>query len=771
LTIKLPFAAGENRGANQEKGFTTIQAAINNAIAGDTILVPQDIYYERVVINKTVSLIGEDNATSIIDGSEGGTVVSVTADNVRIVNLTIRNSGWGWTRNGIYVQADHCEIRNNYLIHNCHNIRLNYSRNSMVLNNVIDSNGYGIRLLHATECVAIGNKVSNCIGGIHLEFATNCTVGRNHLERNNQGIRMYSPCTYNTITANAVINNTYDGMIDNSMNGNSTFYANLICHNNFINNTLPFILRGTGLVWHEGYPQAGNHWSRYNGTDQNRGPYQNETGSDGIGDTPYVIDTYNIDQYPLMTPWNTSPVLNTDTGQRFTSIQEAIDSNATMDGHTLQIEAGYYFENVNLNKAVTLVGEGASKTFIDGNNRDSVVSILAENVSISGFSIRNSGSSYLAQGMGSGIFLDHTSRCSIAYCTVTDNRIGIHAYFSTNNTIQHNNVHANSENGIWLWHSGNNNLTDNTMSDNEYNFGVFGGNQTHFTNDVDSTNTVDGRPVRYLINAENEIISQADIGTLYLINCTNMTVQDLNLTRNGHGIFGYDLTNSKITSVNTHDNNYGIFLQNSSNNTVEKCHCTSDWVGIDLQDSNDNRIEDNAAIECEKGIQLYEGHRNRLMENTLQHNLYGIRLYSSSSNTIFHNNLIDNMENANTIYSYGNVWDNGCEGNYWSGYNGTDTDSDGVGDTYLPSNGLDDYPLVSPFMAGDVNHDGRINIFDVVKACASYMTTPSDAHWNPHADIAEPYGAIDFLDIVKIVVNYSLRWTLSVRAKEGLSAR
>jgi hypothetical protein len=49
-----------------------------------------------------------------------------------------------------------------------------------------------------------------------------------------------------------------------------------------------------------GYPSGGNYWSSYNGTDVYSGPYQNETGSDGIGDTPYPIDANNTDRYPLI---------------------------------------------------------------------------------------------------------------------------------------------------------------------------------------------------------------------------------------------------------------------------------------------------------------------------------------------------------------------------------------------------------------------------------------------------------------------------------------
>ena len=49
--------------------YSTIQAAINHANDGDTISVRAGVYYEHVVVNKTVALVGENKETAVIDGN------------------------------------------------------------------------------------------------------------------------------------------------------------------------------------------------------------------------------------------------------------------------------------------------------------------------------------------------------------------------------------------------------------------------------------------------------------------------------------------------------------------------------------------------------------------------------------------------------------------------------------------------------------------------------------------------------------------------------
>ena len=86
-------------------------------------------------------------------------------------------------------------------------------------------------------------------------------------------------------------------------------------------------------------------------------------------------------------------------------------------------------------------------------------------------------------------------------------------------------------------------------------------------------------------------------------------------------------------------------------------------------------------------------------------------------------------------------------------------DGDGIGDTSLPWKGVDHYPLMNPYWnPADINHDLKVDIFDIVLACGSYGATPSDPNWNAHCDVAEPCGIISIYDIVMIAGSYGEEW-------------
>jgi parallel beta-helix repeat protein len=99
----------------------------------------------------------------------------------------------------------------------------------------------------------------------------------------------------NVIFGNDIRNNGGGMWLDSS--GGNTAY-----HNNFENNFYHVAGPSVSMnVWDNGYPSGGNYWSDNIGADSHRGPYQNETGSDGICDAPYVVDSPGTnDSYSLM---------------------------------------------------------------------------------------------------------------------------------------------------------------------------------------------------------------------------------------------------------------------------------------------------------------------------------------------------------------------------------------------------------------------------------------------------------------------------------------
>jgi parallel beta-helix repeat protein len=123
--------------------------------------------------------------------------------------------------------------------------------------------------------------------------ANNITANNNH------GIHIDSSFN-NSVSGNNITANNGSGIILVSSSSNNIY------HNNFVNNgaygTQAFSYNSTN-VWDDGYPLGGNYWSDYVGVDLYSGPYQNQTGSDGMGDAPYVIDGNNQDNYPPMKPY------------------------------------------------------------------------------------------------------------------------------------------------------------------------------------------------------------------------------------------------------------------------------------------------------------------------------------------------------------------------------------------------------------------------------------------------------------------------------------
>jgi parallel beta-helix repeat protein len=314
--------------------------------------------------------------------------------------------------------------------------------------------------------------------GIQLQNCHNVTITECEIINHYHGIRV-DESNFNWVKHNLIRDNFWTGIVmegksnqivENNMSNyeeNIALYRstnNSIFHNNFFGGWVPLLHESYFNIWDDGYPSGGNYWSDHTGVDSYSGSYQNDTGSDGIGDTPYVIDGSNQDNYPLMQPYH-GPARNLNTGQSYLAIQEAI--NNASEGDTILALSGIYYEHVVVNKTVSLLGESRETTIIDGSGDGVAIQVESDNVTISGFTIQNSYEGIVAS--------------KVSYLNVCNNTIrDIHRYgspgitispfpdYSIGNSIMHNNITGE----IWFAHHVGESIISNNVIGKIYVFDV-----------------------------------------------------------------------------------------------------------------------------------------------------------------------------------------------------------------------------------------------------------------------------------------------------------
>ena len=288
--------------------YSTIQAAINHANDGDTVFVKAGTYYEHVVVNTTIALIGENRDTVIIDGGWTGVVVNITRNDVNMTGFTVRRSGTGgylgddppWRRTaGVYLQnVSNCRIFENKVVETYVGIQLEHGANrNVIANNTLRNNTWaGIGTHEACWNSFLSNEVTDNLDSIMVRVdSNNNTFSENIIAASNWGVTI-DRCYNNTISGNHIMKCLIGIFLPQSE-------GNRVYHNSFANNTNQASCTWEGLcysnTWDDGYPSGGNYWSDCIDNDTHSGAFQNETGNDGIGDAPYVIDAINTDCYPL----------------------------------------------------------------------------------------------------------------------------------------------------------------------------------------------------------------------------------------------------------------------------------------------------------------------------------------------------------------------------------------------------------------------------------------------------------------------------------------
>jgi parallel beta-helix repeat protein len=306
--------------------YATINEAVSQASAGDTVSVQKGIYQENVQINKSISVMGEDAKSTIIIGTGGGNhalaAITVTADYVKVSGFTIESLNYTSSSlyaTGINIQGDHCTVTGNIIQNNYLGIFCSIQSYTEITGNTISHNlKDGMRFYGGSLNEISDNNISgNTASGIAIAGYSN-TILKNTLENNLRGIGLGS--TYSVVAENTIRSNTESGIYlagsENTISANSisnnkwgiyitpqlaASHANHLYHNN-LNNVFNAFDNSSSIVenWDNGYPSGGNYWSDYT----SRYPNATETNKSGIGNTPYLIWSDNIDNYPLITPFD-----------------------------------------------------------------------------------------------------------------------------------------------------------------------------------------------------------------------------------------------------------------------------------------------------------------------------------------------------------------------------------------------------------------------------------------------------------------------------------
>lgn len=235
--------------------------------------------------------------------NNGQGILLVSTKNSLITRNRVKNNGYGIVLYGPYVPCENNTVTENLIEENTKDgVHLWSGHNTLITKNYIAQNGEnGINAYDSHNLRILQNKVEeNREYGVKLwgfDSYSNI-VSENQIEKNGKGILVYAYSETSIIRNNFVNNTGWSVTIGQYLSIN--FSSNKIHHNNFVNNQQ--VLYSTeeypGLKlpppvdeWNDG--GEGNYWSDYKGEDGN---------GDGVGDTPYVINENNRDNYPLMNP-------------------------------------------------------------------------------------------------------------------------------------------------------------------------------------------------------------------------------------------------------------------------------------------------------------------------------------------------------------------------------------------------------------------------------------------------------------------------------------
>ncbi len=317
----------------------------------------------------------------------------------------------------------------------------------------------------------------------------------------------------------------------------------------------------------------------------------------------------------------------------YTVIQYAIE-NATA-GDTVFVYAGRYLENVEVDKAISLVGEDRNTTIIDGRNQGTVVNVTASGVTVTGLTVTNGSS----EGTSAGIVLAGVRDSHVSGNNITANiGNGVYANSSSNNVVEGNVFWRNGGYGALFASSSN-----DTVDSNEFLLNRGALSIALAVNTTVTRNVVAGGygPFDILLGGSDRVA------------IANNTLTDRTQSRTGLEIMGS--TNATIANNTIDSYFYGVELRSGKAVVAGNRVTGSQFCGVHLWVVYDNAIENNTFVGGRYGVCLETSARNLIRNNSFSSPSYGIALLNSNSNHITSNILAGSLVGIMTRSSGSNI--------------------------------------------------------------------------------------------------------------------
>ena len=324
-------------------------------------------------------------------------------------------------------------------------------------------------------------------------------------------------------------------------------------------------------------------------------------------------------------------------------------------GDTLRLSQGTYYGPIEINIALTLIGDGA---VIDGQEISSTITVTVPDVTIEGLTVIGSGSG--GDGLDAGITLTkRANRAVVRDNTLLGNLIGIDVHGAKDSLVEGNTIVGRQDarmnargNGIYVWNAPGTRVI---------------GNDVRYGRDGVFVNT----------SKNNEFIG--------------------NRFRDLRFAVHYMYANNSVVSGNISEGNHlGYAIMYSDNVRIEGNYSINDRDhGIMMNYTNKSEVVDNTIVQVkDKCVFIYNAHKNTFNGNWFEGCGIGIHFTAGSErNEMSGNAFIGNRTQVKYVGSKWVDWSVDGNGNYWSDHAAFDLNGDGVADSAYRPNDIMDHVL------------------------------------------------------------------------------